>query len=178
MMAALVGAFVLGEGDNLGVDVAEDVDLDVAGMHEVLLDVDVARAEGALGLAAGRVIRALEGVLVPDDTHATAAAARRSLEDHGKADRARHVHGVVDRAYRAVAAGEDGYAGPFGGVAGVRLVAHQPDRFGRRPDELDLALADDLREVRVLRQKAVAGVNGVRPRDLGGGDDGRDVQIA
>src|SRR5438445_10763982 len=121
-MAALDGAFALAEGDHPAVDVAEDLDLDVAGVLEVLLDVDVARAESALGLAAGRVIRALERVLVPDDAHTTAAAARRGLEDHGKADGARHVHGVVDRAYRAVAAGEDGHAGPFGGVAGVRLV--------------------------------------------------------
>ena len=48
----------------------------------------------------------------------------------------------------------------------------------RRADELDLAVAADLGEVGVLRQEAVAGMDGLDVGDLGGADDARDVQVA
>jgi hypothetical protein len=66
----------------------------------------------------------------------------------------------------------------LGEVAGRGLVAHLPDLFARGADEGDVRGAHDVGELGVLGQEAVAGVNRVRPRDLGGGDDAGDVQIA
>jgi len=51
-------------------------------------------------------------------------------------------------------------------AAGLRLVAHQPDGVRRRADESQAALTDDLGEVRVLGQEAVAGVDRVGAGDL------------
>ena len=48
----------------------------------------------------------------------------------------------------------------------------------RRADELNLAIAALLREARIFRQEAVAGVNGFGLGDLGGADDLRDVKVA
>ena len=57
------------------------------------------------------------------------------------------------------------------------LVAHQADVLGLRADEDDLVRLHDVGEMRVLGEKAVAGMDRVRARDLAGRDDRRDVEI-
>ena len=47
-----------------------------------------------------------------------------------------------------------------------------------RSDKADVAALANISEVGVLRQKAIAGVNGVHVGDLGGTDDPIDPQIA
>ena len=59
--------------------------------------------------------------------------------------------------------GTPGHAGLLGGEAGADLVAHDLDGLGRRADEGDAALGDGPGEVGVLREEAVAGVDGVGP---------------
>ncbi len=53
LMAALDGAFALAEGDAVAMLVGEDLDFDVAGALDELLEIDLAGAEGALGFTAG-----------------------------------------------------------------------------------------------------------------------------
>ena len=77
----------------------------------------------------------------------------------------------------AVGAGHDRHAGRLDRVLGGDLVAHHPDVFGLRADEGDAGLLDDLGELGVLGQEAVARVDRLRAGDLGGGDDGRDVEV-
>ena len=57
------------------------------------------------------------------------------------------------------------------------LVAKRLHCFGRRADELDLAIPAHLGEVRVLGEKAEARVDCLNIGDLGGADDARDLQI-
>ena len=64
------------------------------------------------------------------------------------------------------------------GGARLFFFAHQPDHIRRRADELDVAGLADFGEVRVLREQSVAGMNGVDVGDLGGADDGGNIQIA
>ena len=52
-------------------------------------------------------------------------------------------------------------------VLGRHLVAHQRDGFRTRADEHEAAAFDALGEVRVLRQEAVAGMDGVDAGDGG-----------
>ena len=49
---------------------------------------------------------------------------------------------------------------------------------GLRADEGDLVLLEDIREARVLREEAVARMNGVSAGDLAGRDNRGDVEIA
>ena len=49
--------------------------------------------------------------------------------------------------------------------------------LGRGPDEGDAVLLDDLGELGVLRQEAIAGMDRFGAGDLAGGDDGGDVEI-
>ena len=62
-------------------------------------------------------------------------------------------------------------------LARHRLVAHGPDRLGSRSHEYEPGAFHHRREVRVLRQEAVAGMDGVGAARDGGRDDGLFVQI-
>ncbi len=61
----------------------EDLDLDVAGALDQLLEIDLVAAEGGLGLAAGGVDVVEEGGLVTDHPHPAPAAAPGGLEHEG-----------------------------------------------------------------------------------------------
>src|SRR5690606_34813457 len=57
------------------------------------------------------------------------------------------------------------------------LVPHLPDLLAGGPDEREVGRGAGLGELRVLRQEAVAGMDGVGAGDLGGRDDGGDPQV-
>src|SRR5207248_7166564 len=63
-------------------------------------------------------------------------------------------------------------------LARLVFIADKLHGLLRRADELDLALATYLGEMRILREKAIAGVNRLDIGDLGGTDDACDVEIA
>src|SRR5262249_11630673 len=75
-------------------------------------------------------------------------------------------------------AGQHGDAGLGHRGARADLVAHEAHGVGRRADPGQLALGTDLRELGVLGQEAVAGVDRVGAGDLGGADDRWDVEVA
>jgi len=58
-----------------------------------------------------------------------------------------------------------------------RLVAHAPIASGDGPIHFRPTFLEDLGEVRVLGEEAVARVHGVGARDLGRRDERRDVQV-
>ena len=78
-MAALDRAVALAEVDHVALRVGEHLDLDVAGVLEVALDVDARVGEELLALARGALERLLELVLGQRDPEALAAAAAGRL---------------------------------------------------------------------------------------------------
>ena len=60
---------------------------------------------------------------------------------------------------------------------GPSLVSGQLEDLGGRADELDACLGTRRRQVRVLGEEAVTGVDGVGSGALGGGDDFLDREI-
>ena len=74
--------------------------------------------------------------------------------------------------------GQDRNAGLLHRRARRDLVAHEAHDLGLRADPVQAALLHHLGEVRVLGQEAVARVDRVGARDLGGADDRRDVEVA
>ncbi len=176
-MAALDGALALEEVDDVPVLVAEDLHLDVAGLLEVLLHVEVAVAEGRVGLRAGHLEGRLQFLLAPHDPHALAAAPGAGLEDDGVADLLGQFLGFVRGGHRAVGPGQDGDARRLHGPLGLGLVPHEGDGLGARADEGDVARLADLGELRRLGEEAVAGVDGVGVADLRRGDEVGDLQV-
>jgi hypothetical protein len=69
---------------------------------------------------------------------------------------------------------DTGFAGA--GARGI-FVTHRVHRAGRRPNELDLAALADFREVRVLGQETVPGMDRIHVAHFGGAHDPVDLQI-
>ena len=81
LVAALERAVALAQMDGVALAVAEHLDLDVARLLEVLLDIDRIVAEGGLGLGLGGLERVDEVVLRARHLHAASAAAGGGLDD-------------------------------------------------------------------------------------------------
>ena len=174
----LHAALALAEMGDGAVGVAEDLHLDVARPPDELLDVEVAVAEAGQRLRAAALVgrRHLAGVRDPARAAAPAAAHRL---DHHAAPRAEGVeerrrlldgHGPVD-------APDDRHAGVGCRGAGAGLVAEQLEGLHARTDEGHPRRRAAPGQFRVLRQEAVAGMQGVAAGVQGRGDDLLDVEI-
>ena len=179
LVAALDRAVALAEVDDVAVAVGQDLDLDVARVGQVALEVDGRVGEELLALARGALERGLELVLVEGDAEALAAAAARRLDRDRVADVVGDdLAGVLDGLDGFGRAGHDRHAGLGHQLAGAGLGAHRLDRAGRRPDEHDARVLAGLGEGRVLRQEAVAGVDGLGARLAAHLEDPLDVEVA
>jgi hypothetical protein len=103
--------------------VAEDLELDVAGTLEVLLDVDVAVAEGGFGLALRGPSACGSSPGLRTIPHPSPTAAGHGLDDHGIADVLGHAQRGFLPIDRAVAARQHRQARLLHGLARARLVA-------------------------------------------------------
>ena len=108
----------------------------------------------------------------------SAAAAARGLDDHGIADFRRNLARFLNRFDRAVGSGHERQAKGAGRFLGCDLVAHRADVFGLGADPLDVVRLDDLGELGVFGQEAIAGMDRIGMADFGGRNDVRDVEIA
>jgi hypothetical protein len=161
-VAALDRALALEEVHGVAVVVGQDLDLDVARPQERLLQVEASVAEG--GRASRRARSRAEASsrashqpqpLPPPPAAALSMTGSRCARPRGGARR------VVERlaACRAPRARP-----PPRPAAGRGLLAHERDRLAARADEDEPGLLAGAREVRVLGQEAVAGMDGVAPR--------------
>src|SRR5258706_1599349 len=156
--------------------VGEHLDLDVPRIVEVLLHVDRRIAEGGARFRLGEAYCGQQCGFGMHGAHSAPAASARGLDDHWIFDFAREP----DHLRRVVGQGRLGaWNAPDTGLGHrhlrVHLVAHQPDRLGPWTDEDETALLDFLREVRVLRQESITGVDGLRVGHLRGADDRGNV---
>jgi hypothetical protein len=77
-----------------------------------------------------------------------------------------------------VVARHHGHAGFECDALGLDLGAHAPDRLARGPDEGDARGFTSLDQRETFGQKAVAGVDGLRPTRARRRDNGRSVEVA
>ena len=176
LVTALQRAVALAQMHDMAMGVGQNLDFDMAWPLEIFLHIDHVIAERGLGFGArlGQGKGKLAGIL--GDFHAPAAAPRRGLDQDRIADLFGHARGVRVQHF-AVRARHRGNAQFLHRLLGGDLVAHHPDMLGRGTDEGQPMLLDDVGELRVLRQEAVAGMNGLGAGDLAGSDDCRNVQI-
>ena len=178
LVAALQRAVALAEMHAGAAAVAQHLDLDMARPAEILLEVDGVVAEGGLGLGAGQREGLARRLGVLDHLHAAAAAAGHRLDQHRIADLLAERHDLVDRADRPGRARHQRQAELLGGLLGHDLVAHHADVLRRGADEGEAVRLDRFGEAGVLRQEAVAGMDGVGAGDGRGRQDRRDVEVA
>ena len=177
-MAALDRAVALAEVDRVAVPVGEHLDLDVARVGQVALEVDGGVGEELLALARGALEGGLQLFGLQGDAKALAAAAARRLDGHGVADLlVGDLRGVLERGDGLDRAGHDRHAGRLHELAGAGLGSHRVDRARGRADEHDAGLRAGPRERGVLGEKAVPGVDGLGARLAHDLEDPLDVQI-
>ena len=176
LVPALQRAVALEEVHDVALPVGEDLHLDVARVGDGLLDEDGRVAERAVGLSH----RCLDGVSklvrIIHAAHAAAAAARDGLDEDGEVERRGVPAHLVDVARRGDV-GEHRHARCPGSRHRTRLVAGQPEDVRARADERDPGGHARLRQCRVLRQEAVAGVDRLGTGMHGGLDDGLRVEV-
>ena len=177
LVAALEGAVPLEQVNHIAVLVAQNLHLNVLGLHQVLLDEDVLVAEGLFGLALHQVKGGNDLLRCVATAHPPAAAAAGRLEDDGEAVFDGLCKGLLPVLQGTVGTGDGGHAAGVGNGLGGQLVAHLGQNGGGGADEGDASLLAGPCEVGVLAQKAVAGVDGVHVAAAGQIDDGGDVQI-
>ena len=179
LVTALDRAIALAKMDHVALRVGEHLDLHVAWVRQVALDVDGRIREELLALARG----ALEGLLQLVGRHrhpeALAPTAAGRLDGNRVADRLIHDPGcVLDGVYRVGRAGHDRHTGLLHQLARAGLGTHRVDRVGGRADEDEAGVLDGAREARVLGQEAVPGVDRLGARLLRRLDDLLDHQVA
>ena len=158
--------------------VCQKLNFDMAGLGEILFQIDLVVAERGLGFGAGRLDLAGQFLRRPGDLHAATAAAGRGLDQHRIADLGGNLRRRFDVADRAVGTRHHRYPERPRRLLRLHLVAHQSDMRRRRPDEGKAVLFDHLREGGVFGQKADPGVNGIGSGDRRGREYGRHVQVA
>ena len=179
LVAALHRAVALTQVDGVALAVGQHLDLHVARILQELLHVDLAIAERGLGLALGGFDRGLQRGFGVHHAHAAATATTGRLDDDRVADLTGDL-GVGDDVFaqRAARAGHARHAGGLHRADGFDLVTHHADGVGLGADEDETGLFHALGEVGVLRQEAVARVDGLGVGDFRRGDQCRDVEVA
>ena len=177
LIAPLEGAVALAQVDHIAVLVAQDLHLDVLGLHQILFDKDILVAEGFAGFGFDQLELTAHVVYSVAAAHTAAAAAAGRLEDDGEAEGDRLFHRFIGVPEGHVGAGNGGHAAGVGDGLGGELVAHLGQDLGRGADKGDPGVLAGLGEGGIFRQEPVAGMNGVHVAPLGQVDDGVDVQI-
>ncbi len=162
LVPSLGRAVPFAQPQRVAVGVGDDLHLHVAGPGQVALDVALVPAEVGERLAHGR----LEGLAGVRRDPATTFIPRppppkAALMATGQPNSFAEGGDLVRRRQHLGPPRDARHAGPLGGMAGADLVAHDLDGLGRGPDEGDPPLGDGPGEVGVLREEAVAGVDGV-----------------
>ncbi len=177
-MPPLQGALSLSEMDDISVRVCQDLKFDVPGVEQQLLQVDIAVAEGGLGLAPSSLQQAGQLLGFADLAHALAAATGGRLDQQWVADFLSDADQLlVGKVAFSLRARDDRDAGRRNSRTGDRLVAHRGDRRGAGANEDQPGVLDRLGKIPALGEEAVAGMNGASAAHLGDLDDAIAAQV-
>src|SRR5207237_279790 len=177
LVPALNRALALAEMHHRTVMIAEHLELDMAWVLEVFLEIHVADAERRFRFALGGLERLRELARGANHAHAATAAPGHRFDDDGIPELSRDLRRLFLAVDGTVASGQHRHARFLHGAPRARLVAEQPDHVRGRSDELDVARLADLREIRALRKETVTGMDGVGAGDFRRADDRGNAQI-
>ena len=158
--------------------VGEHLQFDMAGRGDVLFDQHPPVAERGLGLAHGAFKRGVEFDMRIDPAHSAPASAGDRLDEHRIADLVRLLPQEFRVLVVAMVAGHDRHAGFLHQRLGRAFQAHRPHRFRRRANEDNAGPCAGLREIGVLRQESVTGMQTLRADGLRQRENGALVEIA
>ena len=172
LVIPLDGAVTIAEGDDMTEGIRHDLDLDMARLLDITLDVHGVITEGVCRLALCEAELELEFILGRRDTHALSAATGGGLDDHRVPDLAGELLSGLRVVDRLACARNDRHAGIHHRLPGMGLVAHAVDDVGVRTDKGDAVFLTAAYKLTVLRQEAIARVD-----RIGTGVDGRRDEL-
>ncbi len=177
-MPSLQAALAFAEREHLPVGIRDYLDFDVPRRRHDLLDIDGAVGEGRRRLRCATRPCFVDLRRVVDGAHAATAAASQRLDHHAGAGRQvskecmgggqRGGPGRARHHWHAMLACQ---------CAGACLVAEQPQHVGCRADEGQAGVEACLREIRVLGQEAIAGMDQLAARAASGAHHLLDIEV-
>ena len=167
LVPPLDGTFALAEPDGISVLIRQHLHLDVARIDDRLFDVDFAVAERTLRLAPGGFEGGTKFSPGMYQAHAFAAAAGRRFQHHGVTDALGNFFGFFYGSQAARGSGNEGHAGFFHLLTGAGFRTHHFHGARSRANKFHARIGARLGELRVFREEAIAGMNGLGARAFG-----------
>src|ERR1700689_5179849 len=164
-MPPLQTAVTLAKVDDRAICIRKDLNLNVAWLIEIFLNIHSAVAKGRLRLGACGTKCHFEIARSTRQFHTAAASTRCSLHDYRIANAMRDLLGGLQIWHRTVRAGNEWYPQRSHSRLGCDLVSHHPDMGRGRADEFDPVRFNHLREPSVLGQEAISGMERIRSSD-------------
>ena len=161
LVAALDGAVPLEQVDGIAVAVSQHLNLDMARVHNAFFHEHLGRTESLGGL--GDHPRVLGFQLFRRITPANAPATTTGggFQHHRVADLVGQLQRVIQVCQVALGTRGDGHTGRPHTVPGLGFVAHLVDNIGFGANKGNPVLLAQLGKAGILRQKTVAGMNGI-----------------
>ncbi len=157
--------------NDIAVAVAKHLHLDVTRRQDVFLDQHMVIAERSRRFALARGQSVQEVLALFDQTHPLAATTGNGLDQNRITNLIGFGFQEVRLLVLAHIARRYGYARFVHQLLGGVLQAHGRDGFGQRTDPDQARIHDLLRELGILGQEAITGVDGFCPCLFGGSDD-------
>ncbi len=177
LVTALHRTIALEQVDRMALCIREHLDLNVPRAGHIALDQHVVVTETGLGFALAGSQGGDEVFAPIHAAHALAAATGAGLDQHGVAHGIGLPLQVAGVVVLAVVARHQRHGGLLHQGLGRGLAAHGGDGRCGRADEDEARGRARLREVFVLREKTVAGVDGLRAGGQGRVDDALPLQV-
>ena len=177
LILPLDGAVPLPQMDHIALGVGQDLKLDVAGVEDQLLHIQLPVAEAGHCLRLGGLEQGRQVLRPVHPAHPAASAAGRGLHQHGVVHLVRHPAGLL-QVHSPLGARDHGHAGAAHQRLGRRLAPHLPNHVAGGTDKLQPALGAQVGKVRIFREEAVSGMDSVTACLYRRRQDGGLVQIA
>jgi hypothetical protein len=177
LIAPLHAAIALEKVHEIAMRVAENLDLDVTSPLDEFLQIHLVVAEGSLGLTPCGSNTFLELRRLANHTHAATAATPARLEHERITNLRCKLRGSGRVLGQRPRRRHDGDAGFLRQLPGTDLIPECAHDRGWRSYENNAGLCAGIREIRILRQKAVTRMNRIDTGLLGDAQHGLDIEV-
>src|SRR4029453_2071982 len=164
--------------DHVAMTIRNDLKFNVMRIDDELLEINLIVSESFLAFVRRPMKGWLKARFILRHAHSASAAASGRFDHYRITDFLRDFDRVALSLDNAIASWRHGHAGFSRRSARWVLIAHRQHSLRRRPNELDIAAFTDFREMGVLGEKSIAGMNRIDIADLCSAHDAIDFKVA